>query len=134
MNKAQLQILKDEIENDPLTRGYSGMTDAQIADDLNSEYRERNFDRLDASTVFNAVDKAEYNALAAADKEMVWNILHLGEINPFGLEAEIFVDIFGAGSQTITDLKAIRKESQSRASELELPEQCAGFVMDAKAL
>ena len=32
MNKAQLQILKDEIANDPLTRGYSGMTDAQIAD------------------------------------------------------------------------------------------------------
>ena len=94
MNKAQLEILKGEITTDPLTRGYSGMTDAQIADDLTTAYRERNLDRLDASTVFNAIDKAEYNALSDANKAMVWNILHLGEINPFGLESDIFVDIF----------------------------------------
>ncbi len=32
---AQLQILKTEIDTDPLTRGYAGMTDLQIADDMN---------------------------------------------------------------------------------------------------
>ena len=84
MNKAQLEILKNEIDTDPLTRSYSGMTDTQMADDLNTAYRERNLNRLDASTVFNAVDKAEYNALSDADKAMVWNILHIGQINPFG--------------------------------------------------
>jgi hypothetical protein len=134
MNKAQLQTLKDEIANDPLTRGYSGMTDAQIADDLNTEYRERNLDRLDASTVFNAINKAELNALTDANKATVWNILHLGQVNPFGLEAEIFVDIFSGGSQTITELEAIRKQSQSRAVELGLPFVWEGFVIDAKAL
>lgn len=41
MNKAQLEILKGEINSDPLTRGYSGMNDAQITDDLNTAYRER---------------------------------------------------------------------------------------------
>jgi hypothetical protein len=134
MYKAQLQILKDEIINDPLTRGYSGMSDQQIADDLNTQYRERNLDRLDGSTVFNAVDKTEFNALTDADKQIVWNILHLGGVNPFGLEADIFVDIFGGGSQTITDLAAIRKEPQSRAAELLLPFVWEGFVKDAKAL
>lgn len=35
-----LQVLKDELTADPLTRGYSGMTDAEAADDLNTAYRE----------------------------------------------------------------------------------------------
>ena len=30
-----IQILKDEITNDPLIRGYAGMTDIQVADDMN---------------------------------------------------------------------------------------------------
>ena len=39
MKYTDLQALKTEINTDPLTRGYSGMTDLQIADDLNDEYR-----------------------------------------------------------------------------------------------
>lgn len=34
-----LQVIKDELTTDPLARGYSGMTDAQAADDLNTAYR-----------------------------------------------------------------------------------------------
>lgn len=37
-----LKKLSDEIKNDPLNRGYSTMTNQQIADDLNTEYRELN--------------------------------------------------------------------------------------------
>lgn len=37
---AFLQELKSEIDSDPLTRGYSGMTDAQVAADLNTAYRD----------------------------------------------------------------------------------------------
>lgn len=33
--------LKSEITADPLGRGYAGMTDQQVADDLNSVYRTR---------------------------------------------------------------------------------------------
>jgi len=32
-------IIKDEITNDPLTRGYSGMTSSQVATDMNTSYR-----------------------------------------------------------------------------------------------
>ena len=32
-------IIKSEIDTDPLVRGYSGMTDAQVADDMNTLYR-----------------------------------------------------------------------------------------------
>ncbi len=31
-----MSTLSDEITNDPLSRGYSGMTDAQVADSLNA--------------------------------------------------------------------------------------------------
>ncbi len=31
--------IKAEIDSDPLTRGYSGMTDQQVADDMNTAYR-----------------------------------------------------------------------------------------------
>ena len=36
------QALATELSIDPLTRGYSGMTDLQAADDLNTEYRPAN--------------------------------------------------------------------------------------------
>lgn len=32
-------VLKNEIDTDPLGRGYSGMSDVQVATDLNTEYR-----------------------------------------------------------------------------------------------
>lgn len=34
---ANLQKLKDEIDNDPLGRGYSGMSDSEIAQSINAE-------------------------------------------------------------------------------------------------
>ena len=42
MNHAQMEILKTEISGDPLTRGYSGMTDLEVATDINLVYRPDN--------------------------------------------------------------------------------------------
>jgi hypothetical protein len=39
MNEAQLSTLAAEITNDPLSRGYSGMTDAAAADSINTSNR-----------------------------------------------------------------------------------------------
>ena len=133
MNLTQLQILKDEML-DPLGRGYSSMSDLEIANDMNTEYRDLNLYLLTASQVFNAIDKSEYDALSEGDKDMVWRILHMGEVNPFGLEADIFLEIFGGASQTITDLKIIRKATQSRASEIGLPVVHAFEVAFAKSM
>lgn len=36
---ADYKAFKSEIVNDPLARGYSSMTDQQVADDLNTAYR-----------------------------------------------------------------------------------------------
>ena len=39
-------------------------------------------------------------------------------IDPFGFGQTVFIDIFGGGSQTITNLAAARVESVSRAKEI----------------
>lgn len=129
---SRIDVLTDELTNDPLTRGYSGMTDAAAATDLNTAYRERNRGELSGTVIFNAITKSEFNALATADQQRVWNILHLGTINPFGLEADLFVDLFGGGSGTIAALQAIRKEPISHGGELGIGVVRAGNVQEAR--
>ena len=110
--------LKAEITDDPLGRGYSEMTDAEIATSLNTEDRPDNKKTMTSSEVLNAVDITEWNALTDAQRQIIWDVLHIGEINPFGVEATIFIAVFGGGSDTITALAVARIIYISRASEL----------------
>jgi len=82
---------------------------ATAAGELNAVNRTRNRTSMTASEVYNAVDAAEYVALDADEKQEIWDILHLGEINPFGMEATRFTALFGGGSDTITALAAARQ-------------------------
>jgi hypothetical protein len=130
------QIIKTEIDIDPLTRGYSGMSDREIADDMNTKYRERNRTSMTASEIYNQIDQTDWAALTALplQQQEIWDILHLGELNPFGREADRFNAIFGGGSDTIIALNAARKESISRATELGLSFVKEGHVTEAKLL
>jgi hypothetical protein len=134
IGRDNLLVLKDEINTDPLTRGYAGMSDLEIAVDLKVNYRQRNRDSMTGSEVLNAIVKSEYAALTDAEKDGVWQLIHLGELNPFGFETDLMVDIFGEVSATITALQAARKEATSREAELGLPRIYARDVAKAKAL
>ena len=127
-----IDVLKTEITDDPLTRGYSSMTDAEVVTDMNTVYRTSNKATMPASEVLNAIDKAEFNGLIAANKQLIWDILHIGDINPFGIEADLFVDTFGGGSTTITSLQALRKNDISRGVELGIGNVREGHVWEAK--
>jgi hypothetical protein len=74
------------------------MTDQEISDDLNTGYRLEQIVSMTASEILNSTDKTEYNALVAVDRDMYWNLLHMSELNPWGIEAGIMIDIFGGGS------------------------------------
>lgn len=130
------QIIKTEIDTDPLARGYSGMSDQEIADDMNTAYRERNRTSMTASEVYNLIDQTDWAGVVdPADRQEIWDILHLGDnINPFGREAARFLAIFGGGSATIAALNAARKELISRATELGLSRVKVGHVQEAKLL
>ena len=125
--------LKAELTDDPLTRGYSGMTDEEAATDLNTVYREKNRTSMSGSEVLNAVNATQWAELTDAQRQTVWNVVHLGTINPFGVEATLLIGVFGAGTATITALAAARLDSMSRAAELGLGSVFAGHVHDARA-
>ena len=129
------QLLRDEIDTDPLARGYSGMDSQQIADDINIIYRERNREQMTATEVLNTVNTIEWSALTDTEQRKIWDILHMGgDLNPFGNEAQFFISVFGAGSQTITDLAAARTEDISRATEINIVEVLASDVDKALAI
>lgn len=114
------QELRDEIANDPETRGYSGMTDQQIFDNIHdpSTGATRPKAIMTASEIYNNIVEADFDALSVGDQEKIWNILHLGDLNPFGLEAQVFQTVFGGASATVTALQAARNEPISRVTEL----------------
>ena len=133
---ANIDALKIELDADPLARGYAGMTDLQAADSFNDTV-----DRVppgnptfSASEVFQRLDETEFAALAATDKQSVWDVLHLGEINPWGLEADIITTAFG-GSVTVTALQSWRNGKRvSRGVELGFGIVREGHVAMARAL
>jgi hypothetical protein len=110
--------IENEITIDPLARGYAAMTNLEVLQDMSIKNRVRNKTSLTGSEVLNAIPKADLFALPTVELQRMWNVVHLGNVNPFGIEADILIDIFGAGSATITTLAAIRKEIVSRAVEL----------------
>lgn len=129
---SNIDVIKTELTGDPLARGYAGMSDQAATDDLNTEYRELNKTDMTGTEVYNAIDPAEYDALTTDQQAEVWNILHLGTLNPFGLEATRMTSIFGGGSTTITSLAALRKTSISRGVDLDIGVVKTGHVEEAR--
>lgn len=126
-------ILKSELLDDPLGRGYGTMDDQQATIDLNTLYRTRDRISMTASEVLNTIDTAEWSVLADADQRKIWDILHMGgDLNPFGKEAQMFISVFGAGSNTILALADARTEDISRSQELGLGDVKVSDVYKAR--
>ena len=119
LTSGQRTNLRTEVQSDPLGRGYSGMTSAQILTDLQTINRTRNKTGLNPSEVYQNIDQTQWDGLSASEQDEVWNILHLGDpLDPFGREATRFVAIFGAGTPTITALQALRVDNISRLNQI----------------
>ena len=119
-------ILRDELLNDPLVRGYSTMSDREAADDLKIEYRSRNRVRMTGDEIAQQAVPAAYDALDdgsannTADVKGHWLAFCERErIDPFATaNVQLVISIFGAGSQTVLNLQAARVEPIARATEL----------------
>ena len=126
--------LKQEIDNDPLGRGYAGMTDQQVAASLNASDRNVNKSLMEATEVLNAVDVTEWGALLPTQQDLFLKLLAIGRLNPFGVEATLVRNIFGAGSATVAALAVARVETMTRARELGLEEPVRpGHVAEARS-
>lgn len=111
--------LENEIQNDPLVRGYTGMTDVEVANSLNdTEDRPRNKASMSGREVMDEVVDSEYDGLTSAQKTQFISLTSGGDLDPFGFAANVVKNIFGNPSNTLTALAAARVELVSRAEEL----------------
>ena len=129
-----MSALSEEIANDTLVRGYSGMTDAQVADSLvNTIDRPITKQFLSGSDIFNATDDAEYAALTAVEQTSWDALCGIDSIDTLsGVAKSREAAIFGPGTQTRTNLLAIRSSTVSRAEELGLGSVNEGDVKQAR--
>lgn len=127
-------VLRVELANDPEERGYVIMTDAEAATDLNMAYQTRNKATMTASEVAQSINVAEFTGKTEAQQRLIWDVLHMGTINPFGVEQALFVSVFGAGSDTIAALAAARVDAITRAQALGLGTVTPGAVGRARVL
>ena len=116
-----LQILYDEINNDPLNRGYMDMTDVEVMADLNTAYRSRHVEELTGDAMFQATDAAEFGNLTD-HKQLLWvTFTNRGIVDPWNAKNVSFVQyVFGSDSATISALADLRSEEITRAEELGL--------------
>src|SRR3972149_2176784 len=104
-------ILREEIETDPLGRGYSTMTNQQVADDMNAGTRIRIRARIPSVEVIEATLASEYAGLTAGEKQRYQTFISAGEINPAGANTiAAFSTMFPAGTTTRANLIAARNE------------------------
>jgi len=115
-----MSVLSDELENDPLGRGYASMvTNEEVAADLNSVYRTRNRASVTGDEIFAATDSVEFNGLTSEAKSMWLAFCGRSYLDPFSPANVAFVQwVFGSGSDTVTNLMDLRVADISRAQEL----------------
>lgn len=127
--------LQAEITTDPMALGYAGKSDQQIADLLNSMGTGRVIGRsiVPSQEIIEATVPGEWAALAAAEKQRYQTITGAGEVNLKGPNTRAMLGaMFGAGTQTRTNLVALQTKTVSRAEELGLGFIYPGHVAKAR--
>lgn len=124
------QTLRDELADDPLARGYSTMTDSEVAADLNTTYRTRNVESVSGGEIFRITDHSEYDAIS---EQLYWlSCSQVDPVDPFGVMYEEAINIFGSNSTTVANIEDFRVEDITRAEELGLGEVMAYDVAKAR--
>lgn len=115
---ADLQVIKTELQNDPLGRGYSGMSDSDISESLNVPNRQPNREVLTAEMLVSAIVESEFFALPARGKAYLQLLVDAGSVQLNGTVRSQLGSAFPAGSTTRANLLASVKRPGSRGEEL----------------
>lgn len=128
-----IQTLRSEIENDPETLGYSGKTDKQIRDILNTKDREVDVESVTGQELFEAVKPSDYDNLTDKQAGLLHAIISMGTILVNGENTKAaLLAMFGAGTDTRTNLAALQTKTISRATELGLSNVREGTIQAIK--
>lgn len=127
--------LHDELINDPLGRGYSGMSDVQAADSLNTPDRDVSVDSIPSEFVVAGLVPSEINALTVAQQRNMWGVIGAGAVRVADTEVKaFFADLFGPATITRANLLALAVQTISRAQEIGLGTVKAPDVNEARAM
>lgn len=132
-----IEILKDELTNDPLAVGYSGMDDEAAAASLNDTGAGRTLpvDTLEATTIYEAIDTAEFDALLDPQKEAIDRILSLSGgilVSASSKARAVILAAFPGGTATRTALVAEVTRTVSRGEEIGIGHVWPGHVQEAR--
>jgi len=108
------------------------MSNAEAAADLNALTRPRQY--VSGSEILNATDDAEFGAIADPTQRDRWIMLcGIDSIDTSsGVAKELESALFGAGTQTRSNLVALKQNAMSRAAELGLTRVREGDVEYAR--
>lgn len=129
-----LVLLRQHIDADPDARGYSGMSDAEVAVSLSTETKTRNITSMSGTEVAQNIDATDWAGLTADEKNQIIGMCGWNTLNPWGVEADIFLSIFGGGSATIIALNAARVETVTDAEYYGFGGVSAADVETARAI
>ena len=133
---SRVDIYRTEITGDPLTRGYSGLTDVQIRDDLNTAYRTQAIDQISVQDFHANLDATEYAALVGDDASDVRDMFFLAggfiDVSSGSFARTRLLVIFPGGTTTRTNLLGLFEENITRAAELGAPNAKLGEIEEAR--
>lgn len=120
-----LQLLADEIKNDPIARGYAQMGDEEIAKTFTIVDRIANRESVTSAQILTAIVRSEYAALEnQTDRDYLQLLLTVPSVPLNTLIKSELMSIFDSGKETRNNLAALLTREGTRADELGL----GGFV------
>lgn len=129
-----LDALRTELTDDPLTRGYSGMTTEQVRVSLCTEDRPADVDSVSGQDIFEAVVPADYTALSVESKQLFGTIVGMGTIKVGGANTKAaLANMFSGATATLAALVALQTRQVSRLVELGLPVPALSDIDKARA-
>lgn len=132
---SKLQLLRDEITNDPLALGYAGMTDQQIADSLNAVNIDVDRDTVPTGEILAAIVPADFVAIADAPRRTYLQMLLATDSVPLGFAniRNALLNIFSGRPDTLNALSALQQETVSRARQLGIGVAHSGDIGKARS-
>ena len=125
--------LRAEVVGDPLVRGYSAMTDAEVTESGYVLDCSVPVESITGQQLFEAVLPAEYNSLTDTQKQLLLGIVGMGVILVSGTNTRAAIlGMFGLGTGTRANLVALQTELVGRWTELQLDGVAARHVRQVR--
>lgn len=128
-----LAALKTEITDDPTAVGYAAVISDHdaIAKLLNRPQRIIDAETINGGGLVSCLDKADFSALTAADKQYLNLFVTAGDVPVTANVRQALRELFPAGSETRKRINAATRREGSRAEELGLGRVTESDVADA---